>query len=240
MFPVMMAAGSLVKHLITSNASDDAMDQLSSGFSDAQKLIQDSTAKSFQYLEPYLKGGQQDYNDYRQLSKSGYYDTPAPISYQPQAYQNQGVAPTGFNPGTMSFGNSYQPMQFQPMGLLSSLALPPTNLPPSQPAATPQAPSPQAPASQFTPNIQAVIRAASQVRQPNAPQIPNNPMSPVQQYNPQTGQNSPISDLKPIDPRMPTIQDLMKMIAQRPWTKGGSGPYGLMGPGMMAQRGGLA
>jgi hypothetical protein len=130
LIPLIMAASSVVKNLVESKAADNALGQITGGFAGAQKTILDSTNKSFEYLDPYIRGGQQDYSDYRHLAKSGYYDTPAPISYQPQAYQNQSVTPTGFDPATMGFGNSYRSMQFQPMGLVSPLALPPMpNLP---------------------------------------------------------------------------------------------------------------
>lgn len=128
--PLIAAAGGIIKSLIESNAQDNAMDALKGGFDQANKTINEANKKAFDMLDPYIKGGKEDYERHRHLSHSGYYDTPYSGTVQPQEFTNQKVQPKTFNRETQSYESSYEPMQFRPMASLSAPSLP---KPPSAP-----------------------------------------------------------------------------------------------------------
>lgn len=227
--PVITAAGSILKKLINSDANSDSMGALQGGFDQAAKTINDATAKSFEYLDPYLKGGREDYDRYRRLSNGGYYDTPYSGTAQPQAFQNQGVEPGESSREIMSFKSNYQPMQFRPMGLLSSPQLP--ALPPMQIA---QAPTP-GPQQMSRPNalpgmsIEGMMMDAANNYPRNLPgEVPRGmPISPMDEV---------INRGKPPDPskpfQLPGPITMKEWLEQNSSTQPGSLPYKGSGPYM--------
>lgn len=97
------------------------------GLGDASGIVKDATKQAMGLLQPYIKGGEQDYGNYRDKVNSGYYNTPFAGVFNPQqAPQQQGFKPT-WNPETQSFSSNRQPYNPAQMGPVSQQALPQWN-----------------------------------------------------------------------------------------------------------------
>lgn len=214
------AAGTFLKWLAGQSANEDATNKGLEALNQAQGAIQTAADKGIALQQPYLQHAGEDYARQRGLVQSGYFQTPYGQSFQPQQY-----APSGFTMNPAQGMASFNPQSFQ-MNSFTPQGLPPM---PNLPAYQPPPQTPQGPPLSTQPKIPTFQDQVHQT-QPNVPVSPQGGLVGPPIFNPQTGQNSPLGQFKPGDPRMPTVQDLVKILLQR--RPGQSGPYGM-------QRGGL-
>jgi hypothetical protein len=219
--PLAVGGAAFLKWLAGNSANNTAMDRGYDALNKAQGAIEDYSNKAVALQQPYLQNAGADYARQRGLVQSGYYQTPYGQSFTPQQNTPQGFS---FNPSQGSA--SFSPFQ----GLVNSFT--PQGLPPMPNFPAPQGPA-QGPAQAGgLPKLsELVARSLQQQTRPVSPMpgmaggnVLNT--SPTGNFNPQTGQNNPLTAMgvKPADPRFPTQWDLFQLAQKHPWLAGGSGP----------------
>jgi hypothetical protein len=127
--------GALLKYWNANRTNDKAADRQYAALGQAQGAIQGAADKAMGYQEPYLKNAGQDFNQFRNLVQSGFFQQPYGKSFQSQSFQGPSYA---FNPsaGKATFA-SWQPQggpaSFAPMALPGMPAFTPPQTPGGQP-----------------------------------------------------------------------------------------------------------